>query len=213
MESSAVSTVGPKTEIKHQQKTEPLVQTKKEVKQKKQKSRDIVIPRTSLLGTSPPREGVVYVVYHLMNLEIARYFDSRGKLGKLEQLGFTVGKIFTERFVCNVPRLSSTLDIIKFLCKNLWVAIFGKQIDKLQTNHKGIYVLYDNNLLGLSNVSLDYEDAEAVSVTKKLFIMPCGIIRGALGILGLECIVRAEFSVLPSCIFNVQLLGKNDSNH
>lgn len=28
------------------------------------------------------------------------------------------------------------LDVIKFICKDFWIAIFKKQIDKLQTNHR-----------------------------------------------------------------------------
>lgn len=28
------------------------------------------------------------------------------------------------------------LDVIKFVCKDFWIAIFKKQIDKLQTNHR-----------------------------------------------------------------------------
>src|SRR4051794_3935749 len=32
---------------------------------------------------------------------------------------------------------------VKFLCKEFWLSVFRKQIDKLQTNYKGIYVLHD----------------------------------------------------------------------
>lgn len=28
------------------------------------------------------------------------------------------------------------LDVIKFVCKDFWILIFKKQIDKLQTNHR-----------------------------------------------------------------------------
>lgn len=28
------------------------------------------------------------------------------------------------------------LDVLKFLCKDLWVAVFQKQMDSLRTNHQ-----------------------------------------------------------------------------
>ncbi|XP_070079126.1 trafficking protein particle complex subunit 6A isoform X11 [Equus przewalskii] len=50
------------------------------------------------------------------------------------------------------PRLSretlayrEELDILKFLCKDLWMAVFQKQMDSLRTNHQGTYVLQDNS--------------------------------------------------------------------
>lgn len=29
-----------------------------------------------------------------------------------------------------------TLDVIKFICKDLWTIVFRKQIDNLKTNHR-----------------------------------------------------------------------------
>lgn len=34
------------------------------------------------------------------------------------------------------PRFNDTLDVIKFLCKDLWMLVFRKQIDNLKTNHR-----------------------------------------------------------------------------
>lgn len=34
------------------------------------------------------------------------------------------------------PRFNDTLDVIKFLCKDLWSLVFGKNIDNLKTNHR-----------------------------------------------------------------------------
>lgn len=34
------------------------------------------------------------------------------------------------------PRMLEPLDVIKFVCKDFWILIFKKQIDKLQTNHR-----------------------------------------------------------------------------
>lgn len=34
------------------------------------------------------------------------------------------------------PRLGDTLDVIKFVCKDFWLAVFKKQVDNLKTNHR-----------------------------------------------------------------------------
>ena len=41
-----------------------------------------------------------------------------------------------DRFSRDRPRFTDTLDVIKFLCKDLWTLVFRKQIDNLKTNHR-----------------------------------------------------------------------------
>ena len=40
------------------------------------------------------------------------------------------------RFSRDRPRFIDTLDMIKFLCKDMWTLLFRKQIDNLKTNHR-----------------------------------------------------------------------------
>jgi trafficking protein particle complex subunit 6 len=40
------------------------------------------------------------------------------------------------RFSRDRPRFTDTMDVIKFLCKDLWTILFRKQIDNLKTNHR-----------------------------------------------------------------------------
>jgi len=40
------------------------------------------------------------------------------------------------RFSRDRPRFTDTLDVIKFLCKDLWTLVFRKQVDNLKTNHR-----------------------------------------------------------------------------
>ncbi|KAF1784741.1 NO signaling/Golgi transport ligand-binding domain [Phytophthora cactorum] len=62
---------------------------------------------------------------------------------KLEAMGYDVGCRFAERAARDRPRMLEPLDVIKFVCKDFWIAIFKKQIDKLQTNHRGVFVVQD----------------------------------------------------------------------
>jgi 3-hydroxy-3-methylglutaryl CoA synthase len=34
------------------------------------------------------------------------------------------------------PPLSTTLDAIKFICKDIWASVWDKQVDNLRTNHR-----------------------------------------------------------------------------
>lgn len=42
----------------------------------------------------------------------------------------------SDRFSRERPRFIDTLDVIKFLCKDMWTLVFRKQIDNLKTNHR-----------------------------------------------------------------------------
>jgi hypothetical protein len=55
---------------------------------------------------------------------------------RLEGLGYRVGLGLVERFSRDRPRFGDPLDVIKFLCKDLWTIVWRKQVDNLKTNHR-----------------------------------------------------------------------------
>lgn len=112
------------------------------------------------------------------------------------------------RFAQSHSKFSSTLEVVKFLCKDLWGAMFGKQVDKLQTNHKGVYVLHDHSFSWVRSMDVDYRSDDSVEAAKKFLVAPCGLLRGALSNLGVKCTVRAEFSTLPACYFNISIASE-----
>ncbi|XP_017347032.1 trafficking protein particle complex subunit 6B, like [Ictalurus punctatus] len=118
----------------------------------------------------------------------------------LEGMGFRVGQGLIERFTKDCPTFKDDLDIMKFLCKDFWNGIFRKQIDNLRTNHQGTYVLQDNKFALLTRVSGRTQQLEESS---KYLSYTCGLIRGALSNLGVETVVTAEVSSMPSCKFQV----------
>ncbi|XP_065560252.1 trafficking protein particle complex subunit 6b-like isoform X2 [Artemia franciscana] len=75
------------------------------------------------------------------------------RISKLEYIGFSSGLRLAERFTRDLPRFKDELDIIKFLCKDFWTAVFKKQVDNLRTNHQGVYVLQDSKFRMLEKVS------------------------------------------------------------
>ncbi|KAK4700832.1 trafficking protein particle complex subunit 6, partial [Phenoliferia sp. Uapishka_3] len=90
---------------------------------------------------------------------------------RLDEIGFKVGWTMAESLAKEKPRFPSApptstssssapppsethvLEVIKFICKDLWIALYDKQVDNLRTNHRGVYVLVDNAFKPLSRVS------------------------------------------------------------
>ncbi|KAI1844963.1 hypothetical protein JX265_009591 [Neoarthrinium moseri] len=124
---------------------------------------------------------------------------------RLETLGYRVGLGLVERFSRDRPRFNDTLDVIKFLCKDLWTLVFRKQIDNLKTNHRGVYVLTDNLFRPLSRMSTD-AGGQAVVRAQPFLWFPCGIVKGALAALGINATVQAESSELPGAVFQIKTI-------
>ena len=119
-----------------------------------------------------------------------------------ERQGYETGYRFVEQM--SERRLGTDpLEVMKFLCKELWFGMFGKQVDKLQTNHRGVFVLKDFQFRWLSRVSCADLEAKA-AYEEKLLRYACGVLRGALANLGLEAAVTANAQA-PACSFSVQL--------
>jgi hypothetical protein len=121
--------------------------------------------------------------------------------------------------------LASHLDIIKFICKDLFLYVYSKQIDNLRTNHrvsqllivlqradiKGVYVLQSHAfppLLSISSPHGPAHDMEAAKPVRRVnqdkadiqhLIYPQALIQGALVRLGLSASVTVESSGLPQC--------------
>lgn len=123
---------------------------------------------------------------------------------KLDDIGYSVGYRLIEKLSSQSKFIGSDhLEIVKFICKEFWEIVFKKKIDKLQTNHKGVFVLSDLKFKWVEKYSS--EDIACIQLAIKLLNFPCGIIRGALANLGLPSTVTAEFNTLPACTFNVRV--------
>jgi hypothetical protein len=56
------------------------------------------------------------------------------------------------------------LEAVKFLCKEVWTEIFHKQVDKLQTNHRGVFVLKDLELSWLTKFPTHSETSRVAAI-------------------------------------------------
>ncbi|KAK0629858.1 trafficking protein particle complex subunit 6B [Bombardia bombarda] len=124
---------------------------------------------------------------------------------RLESLGYRVGQGLVERFARDRPRFNDTLDVIKFICKDLWTLVFRKQVDNLKTNHRGVYVLTDNAFRPFSRMSAE-AGGQAVLRAQPFLWFPCGIVRGALAAMGINASVQAESTELPGAVFQIKTI-------
>ncbi|XP_049643268.1 trafficking protein particle complex subunit 6A [Suncus etruscus] len=124
----------------------------------------------------------------------------KSSLAVLEGAGFRVGQALGERLSQEVLSFRGELDILKFLCKDIWMALFQKQMDSLRTNHQGTYVLQDNSFPLLVRMG---SGAQYMDEAPKFLAFPCGLLRGALSTLGIESLVSASVATLPACRFQV----------
>ncbi|KIV85186.1 hypothetical protein, variant [Exophiala sideris] len=156
-------------------------------------------PTTSVSGVSAGTAVPVLAADGLPETDIFR--DS--VYVRLDRLGFRVGEGLTERFSRDRPRFTDQLDVIKFLCKDLWTVVFKKQIDNLKTNHRGVFVLTDNKFRPFSRMSMTTH-TEAIARAQAHLYFPCGIIRGVLSSLGIKATVQAETTELPFATFQIK---------
>ncbi|KAA0201947.1 hypothetical protein HAZT_HAZT007190 [Hyalella azteca] len=63
---------------------------------------------------------------------------------KLEHMGYSTGYRLADRLSRESLRFNDELDLLKYVCKVVWSAVYRKEVDNLRTNHQGFYVLHDN---------------------------------------------------------------------
>lgn len=131
--------------------------------------------------------------------------EDEGVRSRLEVIGMHIGGNFVERLCRDRPLFSDSLDVIKFVCKDLWVSCWDKQVDNLRTNHRGVYVLQDNAFKPITRISSWEGRQEALKRAKLYVALPAGIIRGALSRIGFQGTVVPEITTLPQCTFQIKL--------
>ena len=85
--------------------------------------------------------------------------------------------------------------------------VFRKQIDKLQTNHKRVFVLNDRDFKWLKRLPGDQNSSRVKAI--KILAFPCGLIRGVLANLGITTVVSCDLLAngknMANCSFNIKI--------
>ncbi|WWC63262.1 uncharacterized protein I303_105862 [Kwoniella dejecticola CBS 10117] len=131
---------------------------------------------------------------------------------KVERVGWMVGGYIAEKLTLARPPLASHLDIIKFICKDLFLYVYSKQIDNLRTNHRGIFVLQSHSFPPLILLSSYKGSSHDIEAAKSHLLFPQALIQGALVRLGMQAVVTAESSGLPQCTFQIRTIKPTTPN-
>ena len=111
-------------------------------------------------------------------------------------LGYRVGYSLSERLSKENARYRDELDTVKYLCKELWICLFKKQVDNLRTNHQGVYVIHDGRFRLLQQTLLTMN--KPIDPNNRLYAMYIaysgGLIRGILTNMGYPCRVTTELA-------------------
>lgn len=128
---------------------------------------------------------------------------------KLELLGYNIGVKLNElilfklidQFDKNNESLSTSLDIMKFICKDFWKILFKKQISNLRTNHRGTFVLVDSNFKLIENFDINHPDCNKMITYYLMYIN--GLIKGVLKSFGINSNITNDIT-FPSVSFNIE---------
>jgi hypothetical protein len=130
---------------------------------------------------------------------------------RLESLGYGVGVRLSEKVAQSRPLTAEPLEIVKFVCKDVWTECFGKQVDKLQTDHRGTFVLKDSAFPWLARLGVHASERDC-DQARRMLCFVCGLLRGVLTNLGRQAVVRAEYNdektgaiLLPAVTFTIKI--------
>lgn len=126
---------------------------------------------------------------------------------RIEAYGYALGLRLTEVLMYKAAsdsKIVDILDVMKFVCRDVWKSLYGKQMDNLRTNHRGTFVLIDNSYKIISGLNSGKGNPDSINKARPYLWLPCGIIRGILLSFGVEGYVSAEISQFPAVTFNIQ---------
>ncbi len=158
--------------------------------------------KTSQLSLEQPLAGGVEIFdSEFLNSEDVSY--------KIEQYGFSIGLRMAEILIYNnsnneILKNLELLNIMKFVCRDVWKLVYGKQMDNLRTNHRGTFVLIDNSFKNFNRLDSPIDFNDTINKSKPYLWIPAGIIRGVLKSFGVESLVTPEITKFPSVSFNIQ---------
>ncbi|ODV59812.1 Trs33p [Ascoidea rubescens DSM 1968] len=143
-----------------------------------------------------------YINNDLVNFKVENYGYSIGlRLGEL--LSFQINSN-SLNLISKENNNLDILNIMKFICRDVWKKLYDKQMDNLRTNHRGTFVLIDSNFKDLTRMSSSKGINDTIIKCKPYVWFPCGIIRGILSSLDIDSTVNFEITKFPSVTFNVQ---------
>lgn len=132
---------------------------------------------------------------------------------RTESFGYNLGLRLTEvlmyKAAGSATKVVDILDIMKFVCRDVWKCLYGKQMDNLRTNHRGTFVLIDSDYRLIRRLNSSRGGPDSVDKAKCYLWFPCGVIRGILASFGIDATIQADVSSFPSVTFSIHTTINN----
>lgn len=167
----------------------------------------------SLMAQPSKQKQCAEMLLEYLLSAMVRLYREREKEGgptvqsAIDAIGCHLGGTLAERFGGDKSPMLESLDVMKWVCKDLWMELFGKTVDNLRTNHRGTFVLRDTQFRWTmrlaQNLIVGGEKLSGNALASDFLILPAGIIRGALEAFGYESTVTVDAMALPQCDFTV----------
>ena len=120
----------------------------------------------------------------------------KAKQKELKKLAIGTGKRIVENMVQDHVWLRDSHGLMRFICKEFWNYFFGKYVDRLQTNNKGVYVLFDYKFAWQGAWTIEPVNDETNEVVRRLSLLylayATGLVKGGMQSLGIEAECSAE---------------------
>mmetsp|Transcript_10000 Transcript_10000/g.14938 ORF Transcript_10000/g.14938 Transcript_10000/m.14938 type:complete len:174 (+) Transcript_10000:958-1479(+) len=100
------------------------------------------------------------------------------KSAKLKSLGSNLSGKLMFRIVKDHVWLKEENAILRFICKEFWMYLFGKNVDRLQTNNRGVFIIYDYKFTWIQTCSVESTEPELTESIHKLQLLYLGLVSG-----------------------------------
>lgn len=142
-------------------------------------------------------------------LESLRTFSKEelaDKRAVMKEMGLGVGERVIGFIVKEHVWMKENNSLMRFVCKELWMYLFGRYIGRLQSNNKGVYIMYDYKFHWFQG--LDMADNIDRDCIEKYCILAlswvCGVLKGALKGIGKDSTIEGVIED-SSCKFTITL--------
>lgn len=175
------------------------IRTTRELKQSYEQAIESLVPQISIKDEDT---GDV----EILNSEL---LHSEDVTHKLENCGYSIGIRLSEVLIYKdsqneILKNLELLNIMKFICRDVWRELYGKQMDNLRTNHRGTFVLIDNAFKTFQRFDSPVDLQDTIYKCKPYLWISSGIIRGVLKSFGVDSLITPEITKFPMVSFNIQ---------
>lgn len=143
-------------------------------------------------------------------MESLRNISKEGLADKrqaLKEMGQSVGERIINFIVKEHVWTKENNSLMRFICKELWMYLFGRYIGRLQANNKGVYIMYDYKFHWFQGLDMSESiDKEAIERYCNLALSwVCGVLKGVFKGIGKESNIEAAIEENNSCKFTITL--------